>query len=455
MRIRQLQLIRYGKFTNHVLELPFAERDIHLIVGPNEAGKSTTRTALGDWPFGIEARTTMAFLHPMPELRLGGVLERDGQQLAFHRTKGNKNTLRTADDSPLPDTALLAWLGDTQRPLFEQMFSLNHSALLAGGAGILSAKDDVGRMLFQSASGLEQLGRVLKGLEAEADSLWGPRKAEKRLYSQAQNDLDAAHTMLKHASARAKGWKEQQEALANIEEQLAALRAEREQARLQRERLERVRRVAPWLQRHDAAVQARQALGQVPVFPEHAAQWLANTDRELALADAQAQRCQAAEQEARSALARLPADTPCLALATEITELDARRIQYRAHQPDIEKRAAEIEVHWLGVQAKAHGLGLDASTVQSVRQRLPSAAVRAALAAYCIAMTVCSNSASLPTPKYKLNSKSWPKRRLSSSSSAPLTALHWGWPWPVPTNWVTTKGSCGPCKAKSPKGKPA
>ncbi|MBK9684947.1 MAG: AAA family ATPase [Betaproteobacteria bacterium] len=96
MRIRELKLIRYGKFTDRSLALPLSDRDIHLIVGPNEAGKSTVRTAIGDWLFGIPMRTPLAFLHPMPELRVGGIVERlpygetVGQQLAFHRTKGNR-----------------------------------------------------------------------------------------------------------------------------------------------------------------------------------------------------------------------------------------------------------------------------------------------------------------------------------------------------------------------------
>ena len=67
MRIRELKLIRYGKFTDRTLALPPCARDIHLIVGPNEAGKSTVRTAIGDWLYGIPARTPRAFLHPMPD----------------------------------------------------------------------------------------------------------------------------------------------------------------------------------------------------------------------------------------------------------------------------------------------------------------------------------------------------------------------------------------------------
>jgi uncharacterized protein YhaN len=157
MRIRELKLIRYGKFTDRFLELPFRERDIHLIVGPNEAGKSTVRTAIGDWLFGIPMRTPLAFLHPMPDLRIGGVIERrsagsaKAELLAFDRTKGNRNTLRTPADEPLPDGVLQSWLGSLQAQAFNRMYALDHTTLVEGSAGILSASDDIGRMLFQSA----------------------------------------------------------------------------------------------------------------------------------------------------------------------------------------------------------------------------------------------------------------------------------------------------------------
>lgn len=69
MRIKELRLIRYGKFTDRTLELPHTPQDIHLIVGPNEAGKSTLRQAIADWLFGMPMRTPMSFLHPMADSR--------------------------------------------------------------------------------------------------------------------------------------------------------------------------------------------------------------------------------------------------------------------------------------------------------------------------------------------------------------------------------------------------
>src|SRR4030066_146244 len=75
MRITRLDLLRYGKFTDKSVSLPGATKDFHLIVGPNEAGKSTLRSAIQDLLFGIETRSRYNFLHPHSEMRLGALIE--------------------------------------------------------------------------------------------------------------------------------------------------------------------------------------------------------------------------------------------------------------------------------------------------------------------------------------------------------------------------------------------
>ena len=55
MRIERLSLARYGCFTD--AELDFAGEGLHVVVGPNEAGKSTSRSAVADLLFGFPGRT--------------------------------------------------------------------------------------------------------------------------------------------------------------------------------------------------------------------------------------------------------------------------------------------------------------------------------------------------------------------------------------------------------------
>lgn len=393
MRINEFKLIRYGKFTDRTLHLPArasAQRaDIHLIVGPNEAGKSTLRQAIGDWLFGFPTRTPMGFVHPMPELRLGGSLQRTGEgtanavSLAFERTKGNKNTVRTPDDDALPDTALAPWLASLQREAYERMYGLDHDRLVAGGADILAASDDIGRLLFQSAAGIEHLGDALQKLELEADALWAPRKAGSRLYYQARDDFEAAGKDLKQHLLRAKDWQAQHEALQTTAAQLHEARQQHQGVAQQTSRLERIRRVAPLLQTLDAARQQRDQLlaqGNIALLDEDAGQRLAQARQQLALIQADMQRLAQEKTQLTDALAATQVNHDLLARAGDITELNERRLQFRAHGSDIAKRTQEVHAHWQRVQELAGALGWAADTEDAVRQRLPVAAVRARLA---------------------------------------------------------------------------
>lgn len=388
MRIRELKLIRYGKFTDRSLALPFKDRDIHLIVGPNEAGKSTVRKAIGDWLFDIPIRTPMAFLHPMPELRIGGVIERrgagsaNGVLLAFDRTKGNRNTLRTPDDAPLPDGVLQSWLGSLQAQAFNRMYALDHTTLVEGGAGILSASDDIGRMLFQSASGVEHLGDALQKLQVEADAVWGPRRSGTRAYYQALAAYEAAHAAFKRSTLRTKDWKTKADALTTKEAQLAEAKARDVELRAQLSRLERIRRVRPLLLVLDAARAQRTELlsaGDIRLLEETASQVFDRATQDIALADADISRLQRDVGETEGSLLATIVDKNILALQEDITELNERRVQFRAHRTDMVKRAEEIRLEWVRAQELARSLGWPASSEEDLRQRLPATPLRARL----------------------------------------------------------------------------
>lgn len=389
MRIRELKLIRYGKFTDRSLALPFKDRDIHLIVGPNEAGKSTVRTAIGDWLFGIPMRTPLAFLHPMPELRIGGAIERRGagsaerELLAFDRTKGNKNTLRTPEDEPLPDGVLQSWLGSLQAQAFNRMYALDHTTLVEGGAGILSASDDIGRMLFQSASGVEHLGDALQKLRVEADAVWAPRKSGTRAYYQALEAYEAAHAEFKRSTLRTKDWNTQHDALTATEARLTEAKARDVEFRAQLSRLERIRRVRPLLLVLDAARAQRielLAAGDIPLLEETAAQVFARATQDIALADADISRLQRDVGETEASLLATIVDKNILALQEDITELNERRLQFRAHRTDMVKRAEEIRLEWVRAQELARSLGWPADSEEILRQRLPATPLCARLA---------------------------------------------------------------------------
>lgn len=411
MRIRELRLLRYGKFTDRLLALPHAPQDIHLVVGANEAGKSTMRRALSDWLFGFPMRSTgMDFLHPMQDLRLGGIIEdntasreepssaqdtatgstetkvsSDGQirSLNFERRKGQKNTLRTPADDPLPDSTLHEWLGSLQADEFRRMYALDHATLVEGSESILQASDDIGRMLFQAAAGIEHLGDALKTLQQEADSLWAPRKSGNRVFYQQQDAYEDARRTLGQAQLRTRDWKESHDALTDVQHQLEEARSKHAEIQQHIHRLERIRRVQPLLRNAEAARQRQEALqasGMPPLLPDNARQIFEQASRQGALVQAEMMRLQTALNELDQALAALTLDTPVLARADEITRLDEARVQCHDHPARLQRHQEKLQMLQARVKALAAELGWPAEDEAAMARRLPDPAWRERMA---------------------------------------------------------------------------
>ena len=407
MRIRELRLLRYGKFTDRLLALPHAPQDIHLVVGANEAGKSTMRRALSDWLFGFPMRSTgMDFLHPRQDLRLGGIIEdntasreehssdqnaatdstetgasSDGQirSLNFERCKAQKNTLRTPTDEPLPDSTLHEWLGSLQADEFRRMYALDHATLVEGSESILQASDDLGRMLFQAAAGIEHLGDALKALQDEAKTLWGPRKSGNRVFYQQQDAYEEARRTLGQTQLRTRDWKESHDALMDVQHQLEEARSKHAEIQQHIHRLERIRRVQPLLRDAEAARQRQEALqasGMPPLLPEDARQIFEQASRQGALVQAEMMRLQAALTELDQALAAVTLDTPVLARADEITRLDEARVQCHDHPARLQRHQEKLQMLQAKVKALAVELDWPAEDEAAVVRRLPAPAWR-------------------------------------------------------------------------------
>ena len=101
MRLARLDLIRYGRFTDASYGLPQGERDLHIVFGPNESGKTTSLMAIEDLLFGIPDRSPYDFMHRYKTMRIGAMLENGADQLEFRRRKGKKETILGLDGLPM------------------------------------------------------------------------------------------------------------------------------------------------------------------------------------------------------------------------------------------------------------------------------------------------------------------------------------------------------------------
>ncbi len=175
MRLSRLDLTRYGRFTDFVLDFggrQSGQPDFHIVYGPNEAGKSTAFSAFLDLLFGIETRSRYNFIHPYNVMQIGGRLEWDGSAHDVVRVKRNAASLLGPGGQPIAENTIAGVLGGIGRDSYRTMFSLDDDTLEAGGENILESRGDLGQLLFSASAGLSDLGQTLTAIQAEADRFY-------------------------------------------------------------------------------------------------------------------------------------------------------------------------------------------------------------------------------------------------------------------------------------------
>lgn len=211
MKIQELNLAAFGPFTDRVLT--FDEAGLHIVYGPNEAGKSSALRGLKALFYGVAERTLDNFLHANDKLRINSFLRTaDGHGLMFVRRKGRKNTLLTPDGEVLDEQVLAPFLQGVTSELFESLFGIDHQALVQGGQEILEQKGEVGQALFSAALGSHALHAALAQLDDEADALFRPRGSTQTINS-ALKSYAELNKEVRERSLSSREWDEHRRAL--------------------------------------------------------------------------------------------------------------------------------------------------------------------------------------------------------------------------------------------------
>lgn len=374
MRLRRLDLIRYGRFTDSSLELPRGEPDLHIVVGPNEAGKSTVRSAVGDLLFGIPTRSTLNFVHDYGSMRIGAVLERDGEELEVRRRKGNRDTLLAADDTRLRsgEQALSPFLQGADRSFFERMFSLDHLLLRAGGRDILQGGgDDASEKLFAAGAGIQGLQRRLKSLEDEAAGLWTVRRSKDRKFYIAEDKLKAADSQRRENTVSADRWRELQRAYADRQGEHDQLHAQIDQAERELTKLARIRRVARNAARKSSLEREIEGLGSVAELPEGSADRLRNAEEQCRRASLLLKAERSKLEKAKAERDSIQWDQVVLGRKGEIDSLHQQRIQVKKGIADLPGLKRKLEEEQQKLAGMAPDCGWDGLGADAIVEKIP------------------------------------------------------------------------------------
>jgi uncharacterized protein YhaN len=380
MRFRRFELSRFGHFSDRTLDFPASPHDFHLVVGTNEAGKSTLRAAIGDFLFGIRHATPWGFAFDAADLRLAAALDGAPGASDLVRLKKRRGALTRPDGTDVDEAVLASALG-VSREFYEQMFSLDHEELRAGGERILQSSGDVGQQLYEAAAGSAAFGAVRRSLQAELDTLWAPRKSATREWHRANEDYETAQRELRAATVTMAKWKDATKQLDVAEREHGLSLTRLAELRRRQSELERIRRTAPLLARRFERRAELVGLGAVPALPADAEATLSAAKSRLDAARTTLAQQRVLAAQAHAKLDQHRPDAAVLERAAEIGALATAATRLSTYPGDLDKRRAELAAELTQVQSVLAALGWPEADAAALRSRLPAVALQKRLGA--------------------------------------------------------------------------
>jgi len=344
MRLRRLDLTRYGKFTDYAIDFGPAQAgkpDLHIVYGLNEAGKSTALSAYLDLLFGVEHNSRYGFLHAYSTMLVGGTLEFGGAEHALTRVKGKSATLRDGRGQPVDEALLSVPLAGLTRDTYRSMFSLDDQSLEDGGNAIIASRGELGELLFAASAGLADLGAILSKVREEADEIHKLRGRTTQI-AELKRSLATLKTQQDEIDTRASA----HAVLLATKRQAEAAYAEdmREQglAKTRHDEIARMLRAAPLAGEYQRLQREIEQFGALPVPPSEWAGQLPGLMVKNAELHTQVEGTQADLARLDREIAALVIDERFLALDAAISGLSDGMARFSTAESDLPRRQAAI-----------------------------------------------------------------------------------------------------------------
>ena len=332
MKIRKLFLKAFGAFTDAVLNFS-GPANLHLVFGPNEAGKSSALRAMTDMRYGIPPRSRDDFVHDFKGMLLAGCFEDGaGRTVGLACRKGNKDPLTAADPvtgaplagPPIPADILLALTGGVAREQFDTMYGLNSQHLRKGGQMLVQGEGELGAALFEVSTGSAGIKQMLQTLQADARHYFVP-KGQLPVLNEAARQLEEARQRYRQAITKPDQWKALKRSHDDAQARLADVRQQLAGQRRRIEALAELRAVEPLLCALDLAER----------------QWLESSNHVALPGDARETRLAAIAELNRSQCPASEADEAIASCQHRLLALQVDPVVLR-HAPAIDRLEADL-----------------------------------------------------------------------------------------------------------------
>jgi uncharacterized protein YhaN len=332
MKIMRLDLIACGPFTDLSLDLGRGKEGVHLIYGPNEAGKSSALRALGYFLFGIPDRCEDDFKHPYQKLRIGGALRTgSGGIIEAIRRKGRANTLRAPDDSLLDEALWHEACGKISAAEFSRRFGIDHNALVQGGSEIVEGEGELADVLFSAGAGLASFRKIEELVREEANELFKPGGQRPKI-NELLSTLKEKQKNLRELQLPNEKWDAHCEACQAALANRAKVEAELEKAEQERNRLKRLQAALPLLGKRKTLFMELSAYASTVILPEGFSEKRQKAVQALRLEEQNVGQAKQRIEALRTEFNGLKSPSSVLEFSQEISELYLRLGSHRKAQ---------------------------------------------------------------------------------------------------------------------------
>ena len=342
MRFEKISIENYGIFPRRTIDLSNAN-GLVVVYGANEAGKSTTLSAVSDLLYGVPVQSPHAEVFGGPKLAISAVMHlKDGTRRELRRKKGNSKTLMDGTGAALDQDALGAVLGSTGRDRFESLFGLNHESLRKGGKSLLLTNGEIGRMILEAGGGLRNLASRMQALKKQSEDLFTQRKAAGRRFYDEKDRFDEANKRIKAAELTQRAYEKTEEELKALSRERAGLREQIRATQEQISRLQRLERALPPARRLQ---RLREELSQFEGLPDPETAFDKLVTNALSnKRDAQKLRDDASRkiEQLYGDIEDCSSDPALIALKLEINKAAQLAVSVKSARGDRERRVAEL-----------------------------------------------------------------------------------------------------------------
>jgi uncharacterized protein YhaN len=269
MRIRQLEFASIYPFDTFQLDFGSSGPALHILYGPNEAGKSTLRQLLLDLLFGGKIDEPLRARYDSRS-RMEGILESQSD-LPFHIRRKKRNTkllLTDGTQTELSEELLIPYLGGYDKERFGLLFGFDHVRLRQGGESLLQSGGHAGVSLFEAGGGIQYLQGLLSELSDRATNLLDPRftKNSAKMLNKALRAYSEAENAIRANSLRGEDWQQLVDEISELQKKLECIGDEKLQKTKELLKLQRTMRVHRHVERYNELSLQRANMGDIPVL---------------------------------------------------------------------------------------------------------------------------------------------------------------------------------------------